>query len=282
LSLKSLLDQVCFGTYDFLYLRIDFKSGFNVGYAFINFADVAGMIAVLDNIEHCGWVGYRSNKHAEISYATIQGREALIQKFRNSSVMQETPFCRPRLFTPYDDAIAMNAVRFAGIEQPFPNPDNLSKLQRSMDSARSVGLFPPSTLANNTGQRGTMSGWDRGNPRDLHHTTAQRNLSRATWTDQMKRECEAYHTGTYGYSAQGPVPFEYLPAGFIQEYLRIREANIAFNSAGPGVIGQQAFQTSGGIARVAGGTASGAPYFQGPVMHPRATGMGPSNNTRTS
>ena len=60
-----------------------------------------------DKIERRCWVGYRSGKAAEISFATIQGREALIQKFRNSSVMQETPFCRPRLsFTDLDPKIS--------------------------------------------------------------------------------------------------------------------------------------------------------------------------------
>jgi hypothetical protein len=31
------------------------------------------------------WVGFRTSKSAEISYATIQGRDALVQKFRDRS-----------------------------------------------------------------------------------------------------------------------------------------------------------------------------------------------------
>ncbi|KAF2680244.1 hypothetical protein K458DRAFT_269757, partial [Lentithecium fluviatile CBS 122367] len=225
LSLKALLDQVCFGTYDFVYLRIDFKTGHNVGYAFINFADMSGMIAMLDYVEGRGWIGYRSNKNAEVSYATIQGREALTQKFRNSSVMQETPFCRPRLFNTYDDAITIDALRIAGFEQPFPAPDNLSKLQRSMDSARSVGLFPPTGPTNN-GQRFIFnSDFDRGTPRDVAHsatTPARHVVARmiAGMTEQMKRECEQFNAYTNGLSPYGHVvPFQYLPANVVCDFM---------------------------------------------------------------
>lgn len=40
---------------------------------------------------------HESNKRAEISYATIQGSDCLIQKFRNSSVMLEDPSYRPKV-----------------------------------------------------------------------------------------------------------------------------------------------------------------------------------------
>lgn len=80
-----------------MYLRIDFSTGSNVGYAFINFSKPEGIIQVIDFIEGMPWKGYRSGKYAEISYATIQGKEALVQKFRNSSVILEWPHCRPKV-----------------------------------------------------------------------------------------------------------------------------------------------------------------------------------------
>lgn len=99
IGLKDFIDNVgeCKGMYDFIYLRIDFRTGSNVGYAFINFVCSKGMINMIRLIEGRPWEGYRSSKSAEISYATIQGTEALIQKFRNSSVMQEFPHCRPKV-----------------------------------------------------------------------------------------------------------------------------------------------------------------------------------------
>jgi hypothetical protein len=51
MALKNILDKFAFGTYDFVYLRIDFKSGCNVGYAFINFADANGMLSLIDRME---------------------------------------------------------------------------------------------------------------------------------------------------------------------------------------------------------------------------------------
>jgi hypothetical protein len=165
LALKTLLEKVCGGSYDFIYLRIDFDTASNVGYAFINFTNTDGLIGMINFVEsNPSWGAYRSSKRAEISYATIQGKEALIQKFRNSSVMLEAPYCRPRLFYSREDAFAMGDMTIIGQEAPFPGADNAAKLQRSIDNARQVGLFPPNR---DPDHRHRQSSYDSGNPRDL-------------------------------------------------------------------------------------------------------------------
>jgi hypothetical protein len=57
-----------FGTYDFMYLRIDFKSGCNDGCAFINFADVTGMLSLIDRIERRLWPGFNSDKNGFVFF----------------------------------------------------------------------------------------------------------------------------------------------------------------------------------------------------------------------
>jgi hypothetical protein len=44
------------------------------------------------------WPLFNSDKRFDCSPATIQGRNALISKFRNSSIMLEAPEWRPMLF----------------------------------------------------------------------------------------------------------------------------------------------------------------------------------------
>lgn len=115
-SLKDLLDQTSRGKYDFMYLRIDFANNCNVGYAFINFVDPMDIVPFAT--KHAGkkWNLFHSEKVAEVSYASkfvafsaavwfpglmtltaIQGRDCLIQKFRNSSVMLEQKDFRPKV-----------------------------------------------------------------------------------------------------------------------------------------------------------------------------------------
>ncbi|KAF2474282.1 uncharacterized protein BDR25DRAFT_202463, partial [Lindgomyces ingoldianus] len=161
-TLKSILDEHCFGIYDFVYLRIDFESGSNVGYAFINFNCVEGVVALVNNVAGRPWLGHGTSKAAEISYATIQGRDALVQKFRNSSVMTEPHFCQPHLFSTWLDALAAGDFTMVGTEVPFPGPDNAAKLQRSRDSARAVGLYPPHHTGANADHRNRLSQYDRG------------------------------------------------------------------------------------------------------------------------
>ncbi|KAK4513683.1 guanine nucleotide-binding protein subunit alpha [Mucor velutinosus] len=90
--------------YDFLYLRIDFQNKCNVGYAFINFIDPKKL--------------FKSDKKCDLSYANIQGKQALIKKFQNSQVLSEDIAYQPKLF--------YSSGPRAGQEQPWPNSNNSS------------------------------------------------------------------------------------------------------------------------------------------------------------
>ncbi|PMD43807.1 hypothetical protein L207DRAFT_631842 [Hyaloscypha variabilis F] len=155
-ELKKYVDQSSFGRYDFMYLRIDFSNECNVGYAFINFVDPLDIISFVELRSGQKWEDFRSDKRAEVSYATIQGRDCLIQKFRNSSVMLEPETARPKLFYTFDDPMV-------GQEEPFPASDNHSKLNRSCQNAENVGLFAPSAGQHlRDEQRRRRSQFDRG------------------------------------------------------------------------------------------------------------------------
>ncbi|KAK0710905.1 hypothetical protein B0H67DRAFT_493421 [Lasiosphaeris hirsuta] len=176
--LKKIVDESSWGKYDFMYLRIDFANDCNVGYAFINFVDVsfcplscnAKLINQLSSLltslmffvnarGNQRWNCFKSDKVAEISYATIQGKDCLVQKFRNSSVMLEMPHYRPKLY------YTINGPRaeLAGQEEPFPEPDNQSKMKRSCENAEHVGLFTPNAGQHfRDEQRRRRSQYDRG------------------------------------------------------------------------------------------------------------------------
>ncbi|KAG0037032.1 hypothetical protein BGZ82_003280 [Podila clonocystis] len=98
--LVECINETHFGKFDFLYLRIDFKNKCNVGYAFINFVNVENR--------------FNSDKICSMAYAEVQGRQALIDKFRNSNVMNEDPSWRPKIFYTSGPNI--------GLEEPFPEP----------------------------------------------------------------------------------------------------------------------------------------------------------------
>lgn len=75
-------------TYNFFYLPIDFKNQCNVGYAFINFIDFKVIPNFFATFDGKRWERFNSDKICAISYARIQGINALIKHFENSSVMQ--------------------------------------------------------------------------------------------------------------------------------------------------------------------------------------------------
>ncbi|ODA80537.1 hypothetical protein RJ55_03496 [Drechmeria coniospora] len=157
--LKRIIDESSWGKYDFMYLRIDFANDCNVGYAFINFVDPLDIIDFVEARGNQRWNCFKSDKVAEISYATIQGKDCLVQKFRNSSVMLEAPHYRPKLYFTSNGPMP----QLAGQEEPFPEPDNQSKMKRSCENAEHVGLFTPNAGQHfRDEQRRRRSQYDRG------------------------------------------------------------------------------------------------------------------------
>ena len=86
------------GRYDFFYLPIDFKNKCNVGYAFVNMTESADAVAFRGAFDGRRWTCFRSGKVCAITYARIQGKAAMIQRFQNSSLLAESLEVQPRLF----------------------------------------------------------------------------------------------------------------------------------------------------------------------------------------
>ncbi|XP_022739842.1 protein MEI2-like 2 [Durio zibethinus] len=96
--LLAAIDENHRGTYDFLYLPIDFKNKCNVGYAFINMISPSHIISFHQAFNGKKWEKFNSEKVASLAYARIQGKAALVAHFQNSSLMNEDKRCRPILF----------------------------------------------------------------------------------------------------------------------------------------------------------------------------------------
>ncbi|XP_057950321.1 protein MEI2-like 5 [Malania oleifera] len=96
--LLAAIDESNRGTYDFLYLPIDFKNKCNVGYAFINMLSPSHIVQFYQAFYGKKWEKFNSEKVASLAYARIQGKAALVNHFQNSSLMNEDKRCRPILF----------------------------------------------------------------------------------------------------------------------------------------------------------------------------------------
>lgn len=108
------------GSYDFLYLPIDFKNRCNVGYAFINFISPISIVGFSGDFHGKKWEKFNSEKVCELTYARIQGKNNLIEHFQNSSLMCEDTSCRPIIF--HSDG------PYIGKEQQFPVGPNVKYL----------------------------------------------------------------------------------------------------------------------------------------------------------
>ena len=79
-------------------MPIDFKNKCNVGYAFVNLIEARDAVAFHEAFDGRRWTCFRSGKVCAITYARIQGKQAMIQRFQNSSLLAESLEVQPRLF----------------------------------------------------------------------------------------------------------------------------------------------------------------------------------------
>ncbi|RYR67174.1 hypothetical protein Ahy_A03g013466 isoform A [Arachis hypogaea] len=136
--LLAAIDENHKGTYDFLYLPIDFKNKCNVGYAFINMLSPSLIIPFYETFNGKKWEKFNSEKVASLAYARIQGKTALVSHFQNSSLMNEDKRCRPILFHSEGPETSDQVVSYKSIFPPaFWNVQALKLIDPSSDFAGS-------------------------------------------------------------------------------------------------------------------------------------------------
>ncbi|KAH9606169.1 hypothetical protein KSS87_014484 [Heliosperma pusillum] len=90
-------------SYDFVYLPIDFNNKCNVGYGFVNMTSPEATLRLYKAFHHQHWEVFNSRKICEVTYARVQGLEALKEHFKNSKFACENDEYMPVVFNPPRD-----------------------------------------------------------------------------------------------------------------------------------------------------------------------------------
>ncbi|TRM69360.1 RNA recognition motif 2-domain-containing protein [Schizophyllum amplum] len=121
--LEEFIAKVCPRKIDFMYLRVDFSNGCNVGYACVNFIDVKDLLYFAKSCLGKKWGLCHSEKVLHMCYANYQGKEALVEKFKNSGIMEMKEEWRPRIYH--------SSGPNQGLSEEFPRPTHLRRKERS-------------------------------------------------------------------------------------------------------------------------------------------------------
>ncbi|CAO2813425.1 unnamed protein product [Amaranthus hypochondriacus] len=89
--------------YDFLYLPMDFKRDANKGYAFVNFTRPIALWKLHLACSNQRWDHCKSPKICFINYASIQGKEKLVEHFGKSRFLCKYKEYLPACFNPPRD-----------------------------------------------------------------------------------------------------------------------------------------------------------------------------------
>ncbi|THU68181.1 hypothetical protein C4D60_Mb08t01200 [Musa balbisiana] len=89
--------------YDFVYLPIDFNNKCNVGYGFVNLTSPEAAFRLYKAFHQQPWEVFNSRKICQITYARLQGLEALMEHFRHSRFACHDDEYMPVVFSPPRD-----------------------------------------------------------------------------------------------------------------------------------------------------------------------------------
>ncbi|ESW35689.1 hypothetical protein PHAVU_001G256300 [Phaseolus vulgaris] len=96
-------DEQPLSSYDFVYLPIDFNNKCNVGYGFVNMTSSEATLRLYKAFHLQHWEVFNSRKICEVTYARVQGLEALKEHFKNSKFPCEMEHYLPVVFSPPRD-----------------------------------------------------------------------------------------------------------------------------------------------------------------------------------
>ncbi|KAL5228996.1 hypothetical protein ABZP36_017261 [Zizania latifolia] len=92
-----------FSSYDFLYLPIDFNNKCNVGYGFVNLTSPEAAVRLYKAFHKQPWEVFNSRKICQVTYARVQGLDALKEHFKNSKFPCDSDEYLPVVFSPSRD-----------------------------------------------------------------------------------------------------------------------------------------------------------------------------------
>ncbi|KAJ8645825.1 hypothetical protein MRB53_007573 [Persea americana] len=96
-------DDEPLSSYDFVYLPIDFLNKCNVGYGFVNLTSPKAAWRLHKSFHSQPWEVFNSRKICQVTYARLQGLEALKEHFKNSKFACDTDEYMPVAFSPPRD-----------------------------------------------------------------------------------------------------------------------------------------------------------------------------------
>ncbi|GJM92138.1 hypothetical protein PR202_ga08572 [Eleusine coracana subsp. coracana] len=129
-----------FSAYDFVYLPIDFNNKCNVGYGFVNLTSPEAAVRLYKAFHRQPWEVYNSRKICQVTYARVQGLEALKEHFKNSKFPCESDEYLPVSFSPPRDGKQLTEpVPIVG-RSPAP-----SSASMSVDPLTQELMPPPSS-----------------------------------------------------------------------------------------------------------------------------------------
>ncbi|KAF0924387.1 hypothetical protein E2562_010062 [Oryza meyeriana var. granulata] len=100
--------------YDFLYVPIDFRTGYNKGYAFVNMTTATAARRLRTFLQNHRWDAAMSGKVCDVVPAAIQGRDAFLTHFSASCFACRTRSFLPVWFEPPRDGVQQTKEHVVG------------------------------------------------------------------------------------------------------------------------------------------------------------------------